>query len=192
MTQPNTSIYEGSPGAYLTDFQPIVSPTAFIAPGACVIGAVTLGDESSVWYGAVIRGDIQRIVVGAQANVQDGAVLHVADDYPCILEDQVSVGHRAVVHACTIGAGTLVGMGAIVMDGCEIGEECVIGAGAVVTKGTKVPPGSLVIGSPGRVIRSLSNEERLGCRKLALKYVALAKRYRATPSERIACSTGWP
>lgn len=97
--------------------QPAVHPTVFVAPGATIIGAVALGETSSVWYGAVLRGDINRIFVGARSNVQDGCVLHVSDDEPCVLHEDVTVGHRAVVHACEVGAGTLVGMGAIILDG---------------------------------------------------------------------------
>jgi gamma-carbonic anhydrase len=192
MPTPEPSSQAGLPGTYLAENDPTIAPSAFIAPGACVIGAATVGEEASVWYGAVIRGDIQRIEVKAQSNVQDGAVLHVADDYPCILDEMVSVGHRAVVHACHVGAGTLVGMGAIIMDGSEIGEECLIGAGAVVTKNTRAPAGSLLLGSPAKVVRSLSKEERLACRKLALKYVALARRYMGLPKAKIQTSAGHP
>ena len=165
------------PRFYLADFQPIVPATAFVAPGAVVVGAVTLGEESSVWYGAVLRGDIQKICIGAQSNVQDGSVLHVADEHPCILGDRVTVGHRAVVHACRIHDDVLVGMGAIILDGAEIGSHSIIGAGALVTKGMKVPEGSLVVGSPARVVRSLRPDEMAGVSRLAAKYVALSRRY---------------
>jgi carbonic anhydrase/acetyltransferase-like protein (isoleucine patch superfamily) len=151
----------------------------YLAPGSVVVGAVEIGAESSIWYGSVLRGDIQRISVGAQSNVQDGSVLHVADAFPCLVGERVSIGHRAVVHACTLGDEVLVGMGAIIMDGAEIGPQCIIGAGTVVPKGLKVPEGSLVLGTPGRIVRTLSSDERLANRRLALKYVALSRHYLA-------------
>jgi carbonic anhydrase/acetyltransferase-like protein (isoleucine patch superfamily) len=157
---------------------PQVSPTTFIAPTASVIGDVELGDNSSIWFGAVLRGDINRVVVGDASNVQDGAVLHVSDTEPAVLGERVTVGHRAVVHACSVGDEVLVGMGAIILDGACIGPRCVIAAGALVTKGTVVPEGSLVIGSPAKVIRPLSAEEMKANAKLAAKYVELARRYR--------------
>jgi carbonic anhydrase/acetyltransferase-like protein (isoleucine patch superfamily) len=163
----------------VTDFQPSVAADVLIAPGAIVIGAVELCTESSVWYGSVLRGDINRIRVGAQSNVQDGSVLHVSDDCACVLGERVSVGHRAVVHACTVGDEVLVGMGAIIMDGVQIGPRCVIAAGALVTKNMVIPEGSLVMGSPARVVRVLSPEERQANAKLALKYVEISRRYLA-------------
>lgn len=157
---------------------PSVHPTAFVAPGAVVIGAVTVGEEASVWYQCVARGDINRIRIGAQSNVQDGTVIHVSDDFPALIGERVSVGHRAIIHACEIGDETLVGMGAIVMDGAVIGPRCVIGAGALVTKGMRVPEGSLVIGAPARVARKLAGEEMAQNAMLAAKYVEVARRYR--------------
>jgi carbonic anhydrase/acetyltransferase-like protein (isoleucine patch superfamily) len=156
-----------------------VANDVFIAPGAIVVGAVELHAESSVWYGSVLRGDINRIVVGAQSNVQDGSVLHVSDDFACVLGERVSVGHRAVVHACTVGDEVLVGTGAIIMDGAQIGARSIVAAGALVTKNTIVPEGSLVMGSPARVVRALSVEEQQANAKLALKYVEVSRRYLA-------------
>lgn len=152
--------------------------SVFIAPSAVVIGSVTLAEESSLWFGAVLRGDINHIIIGAQSNVQDGSVLHVSDEHACILGERVTVGHRAVVHACTVGDEVLVGMGAIILDGASIGPRSIIAAGALVTKGTQVPEGSLVMGSPARIVRPLSAEEQMANQKLALKYVELARRYR--------------
>lgn len=146
----------------------------YIARGAVVLGDVTLGDGASVWYNAVLRGDINAIVVGAGSNVQDNAVLHLADDLPCLLGAYVTVGHSAVVHACTIGDETLIGMNATVLDGAVIGNQCIIGAGAVVPPGMKVPDGSMVMGIPGKVVRALSPEQRAGLRGWAEKYVANA------------------
>jgi carbonic anhydrase/acetyltransferase-like protein (isoleucine patch superfamily) len=138
---------------------------------------VEIGQESSVWYTAVLRGDINRIVLGDQTNVQDGSVLHVSDDFACVLGDRVTVGHRAVVHACTVGDEVLVGMGAVILDGAQIGPRCIIAAGALVTKGASIPEGSLVVGSPAKVVRALTREEMAANARLALKYVELSRRY---------------
>jgi gamma-carbonic anhydrase len=150
---------------------PRIGKGVFIAKTATVIGDVTIGAHSSVWYGAVLRGDINRIVVGHHANIQDNAVLHIADDFPCIVGSWVTVGHGAIVHACTVGEEVLVGMGAVILDGAVIGGQSLIGARALVTQGTKIPPGSLVLGAPAKVIRKLSKEERAGLKWWAEKYV---------------------
>ena len=162
----------------LHETTPHVPPSSFIAPGATVIGAVTLGEESSVWYGAVLRGDINRVIVGAQSNVQDLSVLHVSDEFASIIGERVTIGHRAIVHACTVGDEVLVGMGAIILDGAEIGPRSIIAAGALVTKGARIPEGSLVVGSPGKVVRTLSLEEQRSNAALAMKYVEVSRRYR--------------
>jgi len=167
-----------APPAFLLR-QPRVPASAFIAPSADVLGDVTLGEESSVWYQAVIRGDINRIVVGPRSNIQDGAVVHLADDFPALIGELVTVGHKAVVHACTIDNEVLVGMGAIVLDGAEIGARSIIGAGALVTGGTKIPPGSLVVGAPARVRRTLSLDEQAAVKTWAEKYVAVSRHYLA-------------
>lgn len=151
--------------------QPKLGTGVYIAKGAAVLGDVTLGDFSSVWYNAVLRGDINRIVVGHHSNIQDNAVLHLADDFPCLLGNYVTVGHSAVVHACTIGDECLVGMGAIVLDGAVVGEQSLIGARALVTQGMQIPPGSLVLGSPAKVVKTLSPEDRAGLKHWAMKYV---------------------
>jgi carbonic anhydrase/acetyltransferase-like protein (isoleucine patch superfamily) len=160
------------------DAEPQVHPTAFIAPGADVIGDVTLAEESSVWFQTVLRGDINRIVIGPRSNVQDGAVVHLADDYGTHLGELVTVGHKAILHACTIADEVLVGMGAIVLDGVEVGARCIIGAGALITGGKKIPAGSLVLGSPAKVVRTLSREEQADIKTWAEKYVALSRAYR--------------
>src|SRR3984957_10447023 len=121
-----------------------------------------MGDHSSVWYNAVVRGDINYIKIGHHSNIQDNAVLHLADDFPCIVGDYVTVGHSAIVHACTIGHECLIGMGAVILDGAELGEQCLVGARALVTQNVKIPPGSLVLGAPAKVIRPLTPEERSG------------------------------
>jgi gamma-carbonic anhydrase len=150
---------------------PRVGQGVYIARGAVVVGDVTLGDRASVWYNAVLRGDINRIVVGHDSNVQDNAVLHLADEFGCIVGNYVTIGHSAIVHACTVGDECLVGMGATILDGAEIGEQSIIGARALVTQGAKIPPGSLVLGSPAKVARTLSIEERQKLRYWAEKYV---------------------
>src|SRR5471032_3305720 len=154
--------------------KPKLGKHVFIARNATVIGDVTLGAHSSVWYGAVLRGDINRIVVGHHTNIQDNAVLHLADDFPCILGNWVTVGHGAIVHACTVGDETLVGMGAVILDGTVIGRQSLIGARALVTQGMEIPPGSLVLGTPAKVVRKLSRAERGKLKWWAEKYVANA------------------
>ena len=151
--------------------KPKLGKGVYIAKTGVVFGDVTIGAHSSVWYGAVLRGDINRIVVGHHSNIQDNAVLHIADDFPCIIGNWVTVGHSAVVHACTVGDEVLVGMGAVILDGAVIGKQSIIGAKALVTGGTKIPPGSLVLGSPAKVVRALTKEERAGLKWWAEKYV---------------------
>jgi len=143
----------------------------YLAKTAVVLGDVTLGAYSSVWYGAVLRGDINRIVVGHHSNIQDNAVLHLADDFPCILGNWVTVGHGAIVHASKVGDEVLVGMGAVILDGAVIGKQAIIGAKALVTQGTKIPPGSLVLGAPAKVVRKLTSKERAGLKWWANHYV---------------------
>jgi len=153
---------------------PILGQSAYLARGSIVIGDVTLGDHSSVWYNAVLRGDINRIVVGRYTNIQDNAVLHLADELPCLVGDYVTIGHSAIVHACTVHDECLIGMGAVVLDGAEIGRQSLIGAKALVTQGSKIPEGSLVLGAPGKVVRALSDHERAGLKIWAEKYAANA------------------
>jgi carbonic anhydrase/acetyltransferase-like protein (isoleucine patch superfamily) len=141
-----------------------------IAQGAVVVGDVTIGDYSSVWYNAVLRGDINRIVVGHHTNIQDNAVLHLADEYPCIVGNYVTIGHCAIIHACTLGDEVLVGMGATILDGAVIGDRSLIGANALVTQKTEIPAGSLVLGSPAKVVRALTVAEREQLRVSAEKY----------------------
>jgi gamma-carbonic anhydrase len=157
--------------------QPNIGQGVYIAPGAVVLGDVTLGDYSSVWYNAVLRGDINHIEVGHHSNIQDNCVLHLADEYPCVIGNYVTVGHGAIVHACTVGNEVLVGMGAIILDGAVIGDQTIIGAGALVTQGQGVPAGSMVLGSPATVVRSLNAEERGRLKGFADKYVEVAAYY---------------
>jgi len=150
---------------------PRIAESAFVAASADVIGRVTIGDEASIWYNTTLRGDINEIVIGPRSNVQDNAVVHLADDYGCYLGELVTVGHGAIVHACEIGDEVLVGMGAVVLDGVVVGERSIIGANALVTGGMEVPPGSLVLGSPGKVVRTLDLQEQKEVKHWAEKYV---------------------
>ncbi len=158
---------------------PNVDPSAFIAASADLIGAVTIGEEASIWYASVLRADINHITIGARSNIQDGCVIHLESGQGTEVGQYVTVGHKAILHACWIDNEVLVGMGAIVMDGVEIGARSIIGAGALVTMGTKVPEGSLVLGSPARVIRQLSLEEQASVKGWAENYVQLSRRYLA-------------
>lgn len=157
---------------------PTLGRDVFIARGAVVLGDVTLGDEASVWFNAVLRGDINRIVVGHHSNIQDSAVLHLADELPCLVGNYVTIGHAALIHACTVGDEVLVGMGATVLDGAVVGEQSIIGANALVTQRMQIPPGSLVMGAPAKVVRRLKPEERTKLKYWAEKYVANAAFYR--------------
>lgn len=155
------------------DHTPSVHPTAFLAPGAYLVGQVEVGEGASVWFGAILRGDLEKVVVGPGSNVQDGAVLHADPGFPCVLEARVTVGHRAVVHGAWVGEGALVGMGAVVLNGARIGRGAVVGAGAVVPPGMEVPDGHLALGVPARVRGPVEPPGN------ALRYQALAERYRA-------------
>src|SRR5689334_20997862 len=157
---------------------PTIHSSAWVVPGATVIGDVTLEEESSVWYGAVLRGDINRIVIGPRSNVQDNAVVHLDTDYPTTMGELVTVGHNAIVHACTIGDEVLVGMGAIVLDDVEVGARSIIGANALITGGMKIPPGSLVLGSPAKIRRQLTLDEQKDIARWAWSYVETARKYR--------------
>jgi len=152
--------------------KPRLGQGVYIARTAVVLGDVTLGDHSSVWFHSVVRGDINRIEIGHHSNIQDNAVVHLADDFPCLIGNWVTVGHSAIVHACTVGDETLVGIGAVILDGAVVGRQCLIGAKAVVTPGTQIPDGSMVLGTPAKVVRALSDSERAGLKVWAEKYVA--------------------
>ncbi len=155
-----------------------IDTSAFVAPGAVVVGDVRIGEESSVWYQCVLRADIQKISIGKGSNIQDGTIVHLASDIGTTVGDYVSVGHRVLLHACAIEDECLIGMGAIVMDGARIGSRSLVAAGSLVTKGLQIPPGSLVMGSPARVVRPLSEEEQKDIRKLAEKYIRVSAEHR--------------
>jgi len=157
---------------------PRISSSVFVAQSAMVVGDVAIGEESSVWFNAVIRGDVNYIRIGSRSNIQDGCVLHVArEKYPLIIGDEVTVGHNVTLHACSIASRCLIGMGAVVMDGSQIGENCIIGAGSLVTPKTVVPPGNMVLGSPAKVKRKLTDDEMLSIYKSANHYVGDIKSY---------------
>lgn len=160
-------------------YKPQVSDSAWLAPGAAILGNVTLGDESSLWYHAVLRADSSAIVVGRRSNVQDGVAVHVDPEYGVTIGDDVSVGHNAVVHGATVEDGCLIGMNATVLNGAVVGAGSLVAAGAVVPQGMVVPPGSLVAGVPARVIRPLSEEERAGLLRNAAVYLEHTSRHRA-------------
>ena len=161
------------------DARPSIHPTAFIAPGAVVVGDVIIEEDASVWYGAVLRADINQIRIGPRSNIQDGSVVHLADDLGVSVGQYVTCGHNAILHACSIDDEVLIGMGSTVLDGAEIGARSVIGANALVTQGMKIPPGSLVLGSPAKVRRTLDLDEQAGVRHWAEKYVLLSRAYLA-------------
>ena len=162
----------------LTGHAPTLGLGAFVHDAAEVIGRVTLGERSSVWPRAVIRGDTEEIAVGESSNVQDGAVLHADPGFPCVLGARVSVGHLACVHGCTVEDEALIGIGAVVLNGARIGAGSIVGAGAVVPEGMEVPPGSLVLGVPGRVARPTTDAQREGARRTAAHYVELIRVHR--------------
>lgn len=151
----------------------------WVAPGAQVVGRVRLGLDASIWFGAILRGDNELIDIGARSNVQDGAILHTDPGFPLRLGEDVTVGHRAILHGCEIGAGSLVGMGATILNGARIGAGCIVGANALVTEGKVFPDGTLVVGAPARVVKSLDAAAIEGLRRSAARYVANARRYTA-------------
>lgn len=158
--------------------QPQVHASAFIAKEATLVGEVIVGEQSSFWFGAVARGDNEPIRIGARCNVQEGAVLHADPGFPLTLHDEVSIGHQAMVHGCTVGEGSLIGIQAVVMNGAVIGKESLVGAGALVTEGKVFPERSLILGSPAKVVRQLSDEDVARLRKTAAGYARRAEQYR--------------
>ncbi|MFA6508152.1 MAG: gamma carbonic anhydrase family protein [Treponemataceae bacterium] len=166
---------------------PRIDDSAYIAWNAEVAGDVSIGARASIWFSATVRGDIASIEIGEGSNIQDGAVVHVDTDVPCKIGKDVTVGHGAILHSCVVGDGTLIGMGAIVLNGAEIGPGSIVGAGALVTQGKKFPPRSLIIGSPAKVTRELSEEESSGNLRNAAHYVdggrEARKNYRVIKSE---------
>ena len=158
---------------------PTIHSSAFVAPGADVIGRVRLAKDSSIWFGCVLRGDVNRIEIGQATNIQDGSILHVDDDHPCLIADHVHAGHHVNLHGCVVERGAMIGIGAIVLGRAHVGTEAIVGAGSVVLEGTRVPPRTLVVGAPARVVRKLTSRDIGYIRGWVKKYVQLAKAYRS-------------
>jgi carbonic anhydrase/acetyltransferase-like protein (isoleucine patch superfamily) len=161
----------------LDGVSPHISPGVWVAPDAQLIGLVDLAPDASVWFGAVLRGDNEKISIGARTNIQDGAVLHTDLGYPIEIGDGCTIGHRAIVHGCSIGANTLIGMGATLLNGVNVGRNCLVGANSLLTEGKVYPDNSLIIGAPARVMRELKETEAAQLRDSAASYVANARRY---------------
>lgn len=157
--------------------EPEVGDGVFLASTSTIIGAASLGDHVSIWFGSVVRADIAPIEIGEETNIQDHSVIHVADDYPCVIGRRVVVGHRALLHGCMIGDETLIGMGAIIMNGAKIGKGSIVAAGSLVTEGTRIAPGSVAMGSPAKVVREIRPAEYELTLHLARKYANLAQEY---------------
>ena len=163
----------------LDDVAPLISGRAWVADSAQVIGRVELADDASVWFGSVIRGDSDSIRIGSRSNIQDSSVLHTDEGIPLTVGDDVTIGHRVMLHGCTIGDGSLIGIGAVVLNKAKIGKGCLVGAGSLVTEGKEFPDGSMIMGSPARMIRQLTPEQIEGIRNIARHYVENANRFRA-------------
>lgn len=164
--------------AKFEDKFPVIHPSVFVADSAEVIGDVEIGEDSSIWFGSVVRGDVNYIRIGARTNIQDNCVIHVSGGtHPTVLGNEITVGHRVLLHGCTVDDRCLIGMGAILMDGVHVGEECLVGAGSLLTPGTIVPPRSLVIGSPARVKRELTADEIAFLDRSWRNYTELKLRY---------------
>jgi carbonic anhydrase/acetyltransferase-like protein (isoleucine patch superfamily) len=163
----------------LGDRKPVLGRDAWVAPNATVIGDVILGDQASIWWNAVVRGDNDTITIGAGSNIQDGSVLHADEGVPLTLGDRVTVGHLVMLHGCTIGEESLIGIKSVILNRAVIGRHCIIGANSLIPEGKVIPDRSLVMGSPGKVVRQLSDEEVAKLRLAAQGYVDNARRYRA-------------
>ena len=157
----------------------LVGEGQYIAPNAAVIGNVTLHENSSVWFSCVLRGDTERIEIGAGSNIQDGTVMHADPGFPLVVGKNVTVGHNAMLHGCTIGDGSLVGISAVVLNGAKVGKGCLIGANALVTEGMEIPDGSLVLGSPAKIKTQLSEQQRLALMHNADHYIGNARRFKS-------------
>ena len=163
----------------LNGVAPSLADTAWVADSAQVIGNVVLGDQASVWFGTVVRGDMERITIGAGANIQDTSVLHADTGQPLVIGERVTVGHQAVLHGCTVGDETLIGIGAIVLNGAKIGKNCLVGAGALVTEGKEFPDGAMIVGAPAKAVRQLNPEQMQSLRHSAQHYIDNAQRFRS-------------
>jgi len=162
----------------IADYPELIDPASWVAPNATIRGRVTIGPDASVWFGAVLRGDVEPITIGARSNVQDLAVLHCDPGYPCEIGEDVTIGHSAVVHGAIVESGSLIGIRAVILNGARIGAGSLIGAGAVITERVIIPPGSLVVGVPGKVLRPTSPEQLEQIRLNAAHYVTASAAYR--------------
>lgn len=161
---------------------PVIHPSAFIASSADIIGRVRVGKEASIWFQCVLRGDINRIEIGAGTNIQDGSILHVDDHDPCLIADRVHVGHHVNLHGCVVERGALIGIGAIVLRGVRVGAGAIVGAGSVVLEGTRIPPRMLAVGVPARVVRPVTAKDLAYIRRWTATYVRLAHAYQKSDS----------
>lgn len=159
------------------NFSPQISDNTFIAPNSTIIGRCIIGENSSLWFNTVIRADVNEIRIGNNVNIQDGTVLHCDHDYAVSISDDVTIGHRAIIHGCSIGSNCIIGMGSTILDGALIGDNCIIGANSLITSGKQIPGGSLVMGSPAKVIRELTEAEIEGIKASVAGYVSLSKEY---------------
>lgn len=162
----------------LDNLSPRMADSAWVADSAQVMGNVELGEDTSVWFGVIIRGDTECIRIGRGTNIQDASVLHADIGKPLTVGDDVTVGHKVMLHGCTIGDGSLIGIGAVVLNGARIGKGCIVGAGALVTEGKEFPDGSMIIGSPAKAVKELSQEQQAGLKLSALHYIENARRFK--------------
>ena len=163
---------------HFKNISPVIHPTAFVTDDAIVIGDVEIGEDASVWFGSIVRGDVNYIRIGARTNIQDGTVIHVSSrTHPTVLEERITIGHRVTLHGCHVESGCLIGIGAILMDGVRVGKNSLVGAGSLLTPGMQIPPNSLVVGSPGRVKRQLTDDEVAFLDRSWRNYVELKKHY---------------
>jgi carbonic anhydrase/acetyltransferase-like protein (isoleucine patch superfamily) len=163
----------------LDDISPRIAESAWVADSAQVIGNVVVAEGSSVWFGCVLRGDGERLSLGRDCNVQDGSVIHADPGFPVTLGDNVSIGHQVMLHGCTIGEGSLIGIQSVVLNGAKIGKHCLVGAGSLVTEGKEFPDGSMILGSPAKAVRQLTPEQIEGLARAAKHYVENARRFKA-------------
>jgi carbonic anhydrase/acetyltransferase-like protein (isoleucine patch superfamily) len=165
------------------NYSPSISDKAFIAPSSTVIGRCKIDEDSSVWFNTVIRADVNEIIIGKGVNIQDGTVVHCDHNYPVHIADNVTIGHKAIVHGCKIGSNCIIGMGSTILDGAVIGDNCIVGANSLVTSGKHMPAGTLIMGSPAKVIRELTADEIEGIKESVAGYVKLSKEYMETSNE---------
>ena len=173
-----TWIFETMAIYELDRIAPRVAASAWVADSAQVIGNVELAQDTSIWFGAILRGDTETIVIGRGSNIQDGSVLHADIGMPLSVGANVTVGHKVMLHGCTVGDGSLIGIGAVVLNGAKIGKDCIVGAGALVTEGKEFPDGSMIIGSPAKAVRELSAEQQSALKMSAIHYIENARRFK--------------